>query len=83
MAQASCVYSFQGGDVPKPEPSLESLRQSARSWIAMASINQADSDRLLEEDDLIRAEQQLRFAEANLVRARTEIAEALTLRGGK
>lgn len=83
MAQVSSVYSFRGGDVPRPEPVSEDLKQSARAWIAMAGINQSDGERLIDTDDLIRADQQLRAAESSLAKAREALAEALTMRGGK
>lgn len=78
------ALQFVGGyEVETPQPTIEDLKHSARSWVAMATINKEESERLLDVGDLIRADQQLDFAARNIVRAREQIAEALTMRGGR
>lgn len=78
------ALQFVGGDVVEtPVPTVEDLKQSARSWSAMMQINKDDADRLLDADDLIRADQWFSFVEDNVAKVRREIADALTMRGGK
>lgn len=76
------AFQFIGGDVEVPEPSADALKRSAYAWSAMASINQFDGERILDTDDLVRAEQQFREAAKNLVKASDELAAARQLISG-
>lgn len=75
---ANAVFHFPGGVVVDTS-TVESLRQSASEWRALATVHQDEAERAADAGDFETARQQMVFAQASLGRAIERYVDARQL----